>query len=57
MAIAVYVENAGWGDTLGVPIGYRIMEKYLKDSIGQERKDLEDRMINASKLRWSNIKK
>lgn len=57
IAIAVYVENAGFGATFGVPIGSLIMEKYLKDSIGQERKYLEDRMINASTLMWSNIKK
>ena len=30
IAVAVYVENAGFGATFGVPIGSLVMEKYLK---------------------------
>ena len=33
IAIAVYVENAGFGSTAAVPIGSLIMEKYLTDTI------------------------
>lgn len=33
IAIAVYVENGGWGATYGVPIGGLMMEQYLKDSL------------------------
>ena len=33
IAIAVYVENGGWGATYGVPIGGLMMEKYLCDSL------------------------
>ncbi len=29
IAVAVYVENGGWGATYGVPIGGLIMEKYI----------------------------
>ena len=29
IAVAVYVENGGWGATFGVPIGALIMEKYI----------------------------
>ncbi|MBD5220606.1 MAG: penicillin-binding protein 2 [Bacteroidales bacterium] len=47
IAVAVYVENGGWGATFGVPIGSLVMEKYLKGSIGPERKYLEDAMLNT----------
>ncbi len=30
IAVAVYVENGGWGATYGVPIGGLIMEQYIK---------------------------
>jgi penicillin-binding protein 2 len=33
IAIAVYVENAGFGSTAAVPIASLIIEKYLTDSI------------------------
>ena len=48
IAIAVYVENGGFGATYGVPIGSLIMEKYLKGSIAPERKYLEDNMLNSN---------
>lgn len=50
IAIAVYVENAGFGATYGVPIGSLVMEKYLKGEIAEERKWLENQMINANTL-------
>ena len=36
IAVAVYVENGGWGATYGVPIGALIMEKYLKGNLSPE---------------------
>lgn len=33
IAVAVYVENGGWGATYGVPIGGLIMEKYIKGEL------------------------
>lgn len=36
IAVAVYVENGGWGATYGVPIGALIMEKYLKGELSPE---------------------
>ena len=33
IAIAVYVENGGWGAVYGVPIGALIMEQYLNGSL------------------------
>ena len=33
IAIAVYVENGGWGADYGVPIGGLMMEQYLKGKL------------------------
>ena len=43
IAVAVYVENGGWGATYGVPIGGLIMEKYLKGKLSEasEKKAVE----------------
>ena len=35
IAVAVYVENGGWGATYGVPIGGLIMEKYIKGKLSE----------------------
>ncbi len=56
IAVAVYVENAGFGATYGVPIGSLIIEKYLKGSIAPERKYLEERMLNANTIISSGVK-
>lgn len=47
IAIAVYVENAGFGATYGVPIGSLMMEYYLTGEIAPERQELEKRMLNS----------
>ena len=47
IAICVYVENAGFGATYGVPIGSLMMEKYLTGKISEQRQYLEDRMVNT----------
>lgn len=57
IAVAVYVENAGFGATYGVPIGSLIIEKYLKGSISPERKYLEERMLNSNTIVTSGVKK
>ncbi|MDP4209532.1 MAG: penicillin-binding protein 2 [Bacteroidota bacterium] len=43
IALAVYVENGGFGATWAVPIGSLMIEKYLKGSIS--RPALQDRML------------
>ncbi len=48
IAVAVYVENGGWGATYGVPIGSLVMEKYLKGTIHPSRKGMETQMLNSS---------
>jgi penicillin-binding protein 2 len=45
IAIAVVVENAGFGATWAVPIATLMMEKYLKGEVS--RKHVEERMLNA----------
>ncbi|HQB77817.1 MAG TPA: penicillin-binding protein 2 [Tenuifilaceae bacterium] len=47
IAIAVYVENAGFGATWAAPIASLMIEKYLKDSIAPNRIWLEQRMLDA----------
>ena len=57
IAIAVYIEQGGFGATYGVPIGSLVMEKYLKGEISESRKWIEDRMVNANLLQTHVIKK
>ena len=47
IAIAVYVENAGWGNSYGGPIAGLMIEKYLTGEISRRKKWLEDRMLTA----------
>lgn len=50
IAVAVYVENGGWGATYGVPIGGLIMEKFIKGELSEasERRadEIQHRRIN-----------
>ncbi len=57
IAICVYVENAGFGASYGVPIGGLMMEKYLTGEISPERKYLEQRMLEANTILYSGVKK
>jgi len=42
IAVAVYVENGGFGAVYGVPIGALIMEKYLKGKLSPESEKKAD---------------
>jgi penicillin-binding protein 2 len=57
VAIAVLVENAGFGATFAVPIGRLMIEKYLKGEISESDKWLESDMKNAVILRNALPKK
>ena len=46
IAIAVYIENAGWGSEWAAPIATLIIEKYLNNTIS--RPILEEKMINGN---------
>lgn len=47
IAIAVYIENGGWGASYAVPIGSLMIEKYLTNQILPNRKWLETRMLES----------
>jgi penicillin-binding protein 2 len=47
IAVAVIVENAGYGSTWAGPIGAFIMEKYLNDTIATDRLSEVERISNA----------
>ncbi|MFD0993437.1 penicillin-binding protein 2 [Tenacibaculum geojense] len=46
IALAVFVENGGYGSTYAAPIASLMIEKYINRSIN--RKTVEERMINSS---------
>lgn len=48
IAIAVVVENAGFGATWAGPVASLLIEKYLTDSIASKRKHLEEKLLNAN---------
>ena len=51
IAIAVVVENSGFGATYAGPIASLMLEKYLNDTISSKRLFLEERMLKAN-LIW-----
>jgi penicillin-binding protein 2 len=57
IAIAVFIENAGFGATYAAPIAGLLIEKYLNDSIAPGRKDLEQKLIETDLLNVVEVKK
>ena len=57
IAVAVYVENAGFGATYGVPIGSLMIERYLNGEISPARKGIEERMMTSNTIVTSGVKK
>ncbi|MDR3338617.1 MAG: penicillin-binding protein 2 [Candidatus Symbiothrix sp.] len=57
VAVAVLVENGGYGATYAVPIGRLMIEKYIKGEISESSKWMESDMINAVILRNAVQKK
>ena len=54
IAIAVYVENAGFGGVWAAPIASLMIEKYLTDTI--KRKHLEDYVLKRNFIEEQRIK-
>jgi len=52
IAIAVVVENAGYGGTWGGPIASIMMEKYLNDTLRPERIKKMEEVANANLMPW-----
>jgi penicillin-binding protein 2 len=48
IAIAVYVENAGFGAAVAAPIASLLMEKYIKGSVPEKRKVIEKGIIEKN---------
>ena len=48
IAIAAYIENAGFGATWACPIASLMIEQYLTGEIRPERKYVEERILNAN---------
>ena len=47
IAVAVFVENAGWGGDWAAPISSLLIEKYLNKNIHPSRKYLQDKMFKG----------
>lgn len=50
IAVAVIVENSGFGATYAAPIASLMIEKYLNDTIAEKRKLIEQRMVETNLL-------
>jgi penicillin-binding protein 2 len=48
IAVAVYIENAGFGATAAAPCAALVMEKYLRGSIAPRRKRWEARILHRA---------
>jgi penicillin-binding protein 2 len=55
IAVAAYIENAGFGATWACPIASLLVEKYLTGGIRDERKYVEDRVLQGDLM--SRVKK
>ena len=54
IAIAVYVENAGFGGDIAAPIASLMIEKYINGEISARKQYLEDRMLNLKLINPEN---
>ena len=50
IAIAVYIENAGWGGSYATPVAGLMIEKYIRGEISEGRKWMETRMLEADMI-------
>jgi penicillin-binding protein 2 len=57
IAIAVFIQNAGFGATYAAPIAGLVMEKYLNDSIAPKRRELAQRLIETDLMNVIYVKK
>lgn len=48
IAVAAYIENAGFGATWAAPIASLLVEKYLNGEISDKRRPLEDRVLQGN---------
>ncbi len=55
IAIAVYVENGGFGASAAAPIASLIVEKYLNENIHYSRRWIEQRMLNMNLIKDEDV--
>ena len=48
IAVAVYVENGGWGATYGVPFGALIMEQYINGHLSPASEAKAETLANRT---------
>ena len=48
IALAVFVENGGYGSTIAAPITSLLIEKYIKGIISKRNRYREQNMLNKS---------
>jgi penicillin-binding protein 2 len=53
IAVAVYVENSGYGGTYAAPIASLLIEQYLTGTIRESRIPVKERLVNANLLQVS----
>ncbi len=51
IAVAAYIENAGFGASWACPIATLLVEKYLRGEISDGRKDLEYRVVHTKLIK------
>jgi len=51
IAVAAYIENAGFGASWACPIASLLVEKYLRGEISEGRRDLERRVLTTKLIR------
>src|SRR5690606_12247345 len=47
IAVAVFIENGGWGSSVASPIAGLMIEKYLKGEISESKKWVETRVLET----------
>ncbi len=57
IAVAAYIENAGFGSTWACPISALLVEQYLNGEISPERKWIENNMMNGYLLDRVTVKR
>ena len=57
IAVAAYVENGGFGATYAAPIASLLTEMYLNKEISEDRKYLEERMLNSNLMDRVKVRK
>jgi penicillin-binding protein 2 len=51
IAVAAYIENAGFGASWACPIASLLVEKYINGEISEGRRDLERRVMTTKLIR------